>query len=66
MMLHVNVTEDAMGKLLVPDELWELVEPLLPQHQYIPGGGKPRISDRICLAGILFVLKTGIPWEDFP
>ena len=55
-----------MGKVLVPDELWELVEPLLPQHPYIPGVGKPRISDRICLTGILFVLKTGIPWEDFP
>jgi transposase len=66
MMLALNVTEDAMGKLLVPDELWELVEPILPWHPYTPGVGKPRISDRICLTGILFVLKTGIPWEDFP
>ena len=55
-----------MGKLLVPDELWVLVEPLLPKHPYVPGVGKPRVPDRVCLTGILFVLKTGIPWEDFP
>jgi transposase len=61
-----NVTEDVMSKLLVPDELWDVVEPLLPKHPYTPGVGKPRVSDRVCLTGILFVLKTGIPWEDFP
>jgi transposase len=63
---RVIVMEDAMGKLLVPDELWALIEPLLPKHPYVPGIGKPRKSDRVCLTGILFVLKTGIPWEDFP
>jgi transposase len=62
----VVVMEDVMGKLLVPDELWALVEPILPKHPYVPGVGKPRVPDRICLTGILFVLKTGIPWEDFP
>ena len=55
-----------MGKLLVPDELWALVEPILPKHPPSPKGGKPRIADRVCLSGILFVLKTGLPWEDFP
>lgn len=60
------VTEDAMSKLLVTDDLWELAEPLLPKHQPSPKGGKPRVPDRLCLTGILFVLKTGIPWEDFP
>lgn len=64
--MGVIVTEDAMGKLLVPDELWALVEPILPKHPYTPGVGKPRVPDRVCLTGILFVLKTGIPWEDFP
>jgi transposase len=58
--------EDAMSKLLVTDELWALVEPLLPVHRPCPQGGKPRVDDRVCLTGILFVLKTGIPWEDFP
>ena len=55
-----------MSKLLVTDDLWALVAPLLPEHPYVPGIGKPRVSDRVCLTGILFVLKTGIPWEDFP
>jgi len=55
-----------MGKLLVPDELWDLIRPILPPHPPSPKGGKPRIDDRICLTGILFVLKTGIGWEDFP
>src|SRR5687767_12397179 len=55
-----------MGKRLVPDELWALVEPILPKHPPGPKGGKPRTDDRVCLTGILFVLKTGIPWEDFP
>src|SRR5678809_1593945 len=66
MMLAVAVMEDAMGKLLVPDALWDLVKPILPAHPPSPKVGKPRIDDRVCLTGILFVLKTGIPWEDFP
>ena len=66
MMVGVVVMEDVMGKLLVPDELWQLVEPILPKHPPSPKGGKPRTPDRVCLSGILFVLKTGIPWEDFP
>src|SRR5688572_944626 len=55
-----------MGKRLVPDELWALVEPILPEHPPSPKGGKPRTDDRVCLTGILFVLKTGIPWEYLP
>ncbi len=55
-----------MAKWLVTDELWEVVEPLLPRHEPSPRGGKPRVPDRVCLRGILFVLKTGIQWEDFP
>ena len=55
-----------MSKLLVTDDLWALVEPLLPRHKPRPKGGKPPIDDRVCFTGILFVLKTGIPWEDFP
>lgn len=55
-----------MGKLLVPDELWELIGPILPRHERTSKGGKPRIPDRTCLSGIIFVLKTGLPWEDFP
>ncbi|XXX53154.1 IS5 family transposase [Sorangium sp. So ce124] len=55
-----------MGKLLVPDELWERIVPLLPKTEPKPQGGRPRTPDRIALTGILFVLKTGIPWEYLP
>ena len=55
-----------MARLLVTDELWAVVEPLLPKWTPSPQGGQPRKGDRLCLTGILFVLKTGISWEDFP
>jgi len=58
--------DDLMAKLLVTDELWELVEPLLPRWTPSPKGGQPPVDNRVCLTGILFVLKTGIPWEEFP
>jgi len=61
-----SVTEDSMAKLIVDDELWSLIEPLLPEWTPNPKSGQPRKPDRLCLTGILFVLRTGIAWEDFP
>lgn len=55
-----------MAKPLVDDELWAAAQPLIPKHEPSPTGGKPPVPDRVCLSGILFVLKTGIAWEDFP
>lgn len=55
-----------MSKPLVSDDLWAIVEPLVPAEVPKPKGGRPRVPDRACLTGILFVLKTGIPWEDLP
>lgn len=55
-----------MAFSLVPDELWAAVQPLLPPERPKPMGGRPRIPDRACLAGILFVLKSGIPWNLLP
>jgi transposase len=55
-----------MGKELVSEELWEAIEPLLPPEPPKPKGGRPRIDDRAALAGIIFVLKSGIPWEMLP
>ena len=55
-----------MSKLLVPDDLWTIVEPLLPEVPPKPKGGRPRVPDRACLTGIIFVLKTGLPWECLP
>jgi transposase len=55
-----------MAKPLLPDELWEVIAPSLPKWTPSPKGGQPPVTDRACLTGILFVLKTGLPWEDLP
>jgi transposase len=55
-----------MSKRLVPDELWAIVEPLLPAEPPKPKGGRLRVPDRACLTGIIFVLKSGIAWELLP
>jgi transposase len=55
-----------MAKELVTDELWEVIEPLLPEEPPKPKGGRPRIDDCAALTGIIFVLKSGIPWEMLP
>ena len=52
--------------LLVPDDLWLAIEPLLPPVRPKPKGGRPRASDRAALAGILFVLRMGIQWHEVP
>jgi transposase len=58
----------AMAKPILDDELWEIIEPLLPQpkrrRKRYPGR-KP-IGHRQALSAILFVLKTGLPWEHLP
>jgi transposase len=56
-----------MAEPLVSDALWTRIEPLIPKHQSPTSkGGRPPVDDRLALEGILFVLKTGIQWEDLP
>ena len=56
-----------MTKPLVDDRLWELIEPWIPaKPRRKKNPGRRPIDNRKALAGILFVLKTGIPWEDLP
>ena len=57
-----------MAKPLVSDELWEIVQPLLPApkpRRFRNPGRKP-LDDRKALTGILFVLKSGPPQADCP
>jgi transposase len=53
---------------LLDDALWERIQPLLPppKPRRFRFPGRKRLDDRKVLTGILFVLKTGIPWEDLP
>jgi transposase len=55
-----------MSKPLVTDELWEIIEPLLPEEAPKPKGGRLRVPDRAALTGIIFVLKSGLQWEMLP
>jgi transposase len=50
---------------LVPDDLWQAILPLLPTPPR-RCGGRPRIDDRAALAGIVYQLRTGIPWRLLP
>jgi transposase len=52
---------------LVPDQLWMLVEPLLPPRPPHHHGGRPRqVTDRACFAAVVFMTKASIPWELLP
>src|ERR1700751_3908213 len=55
-----------MSTPLLPNALWNLIQPLRPSSPRRPKGGRPRLPDRACLTGILFVLRSGIPWEMLP
>jgi transposase len=53
-----------MSRHFLTDEQWAVIEPLIPKQR--PGPGRKRNPDRQTLNGILYVLKTGCPWEDVP
>src|SRR3954451_20411262 len=55
-----------MAEPLVPDELWAVIEPLLPPERPKPKGGWPPLPHRAALTGIVFVLKSGLPWKMLP
>ncbi len=56
-----------MATELLPDELWQEIEPLLPPAPPpSPKGGRPPVDNRKALAGIVFVNRTGIPWQMLP
>jgi transposase len=53
---------------LVDDELWARIEPLLPKRRsrHRRYAGRRPIPDRAVLTGILFVLRSGVPWNMLP
>lgn len=60
-----------MTRPLITEDLWQTIQPLLPpprprRRDRHRRGGRPPVDDRRVLAGIVFVLKTGIPWEYLP
>src|SRR5213593_1130118 len=57
-----------MSERLIDDALWRRIEPLLPKppRRRWKAMGRPRVPDRAALTGILFVLRSGIPWQMLP
>src|SRR5436305_13048406 len=57
----------AVGMWVFSEELWKLVEPVLPvKERRFRYPGRKRLPDRQALQGILFVLHTGIAWRHLP
>jgi transposase len=55
-----------MAKKQVSESLWNVIAPLLPEPKPSPKGGRPPVPNRPCLEGIIFVLKSGTPWQMLP
>lgn len=55
-----------MAKPLLDRRLWKLIKAIIPERPPRPKGGRPPVDDRKVLTGIIFVLKTGIPWQYLP
>src|SRR5204863_7319832 len=58
----------AMAQPLVSDALWAKIKPLLPppKPRRLRFPGRKPLDPRKALTGIIFVLKSGIPWELLP
>lgn len=58
---------DELSRRLVPDELWALVEPLIPPAGKRPqGGGMAAVDARAVFTAIVFVLTSGCAWRHLP
>ncbi|TDT40116.1 transposase [Streptomyces sp. BK208] len=66
LLVYVGMGNSQSRPWIVSDELWSLIEPLLPKPGPKKVQGRPRVPDRQALSGILFVLHTGIQWEYLP
>lgn len=59
-----------MPEPILPDDLWRKIEPLLPgprrKNRHVQHAGRHRTDNRKVMTGILFALKTGVPWEFLP
>ena len=55
-----------MAKTLLSDELWSHIEPFFRMCDRTPREVVSPVPNRAALTGILFMLKTGLPWEHLP
>ena len=59
-------TKKRIGLREIPDDLWKRIEPILPPDQPPGANGRPRVTNRTVLSGILYVLRTGCQWKMVP
>ncbi len=52
--------------LQLSDEHWNLISEFFPAKRPSPKGGRPRATERDCLEGVLWILRTGARWCDLP
>jgi transposase len=63
----MDVMENSLAARLVPDDLWELAEPLLPRFETRrQGGGTAAIEDRAVFTAVVYVLTAGCAWRHLP
>jgi transposase len=58
-----------MSEPLLSEQLWQRIEPLLPKQKKrrdVQYAGRKPTEARKVLQGIIFVLKTGVPWKNLP
>jgi transposase len=56
-----------LANKLLPDALWQQIQPLLPPPPSRARGGVPRaVADRACMAAIIFMARTSTPWGLLP
>ena len=50
------------------DEQWMILERLIPEEERVPTSkrGRPWRDPREVLNGVLWILRTGAPWQDLP
>jgi transposase len=56
-----------LSRRLVPDQMWALVQPLIPMPKVRPqGGGRTRVGDRAVFVAVIYVLTSGCAWRRLP
>src|SRR5690242_15298980 len=53
-------------RLLITDELWAELGPLVERAKRHRGGQKPQLPDRLFFEALLYLARTSVPWRDLP
>jgi transposase len=49
-----------------PDELWEIIEAILTEHDPPKSTARPRVDQRAALDAIIFRMRSGWQWNRLP